>query len=510
MRLGGVKEVAGELGVSRQRISQLRGKNGFPEPIGEIAAGPIWDLDAVAQWNSSGLRRSSGRPPDTRMLLDSRYLLDPEPLGSGGFADVYRATDTREVESARNPVVAVKVLRDLTDEEVRRRFERELRLVGDCRHPNIVPILDTGEDDTGSFWYAMPLAKGSLADEEDRYVGQDDRILHIMRQLLAGLGYVHKKGIFHRDIKPANVLRLATDTWAISDFGLAREAERTTTALTSTLQGVGTFFYAAPEAWKGAKFAEAPADIFSMGKLLHHLVSGELPIDSDGVDGRFRTVIRKATRQRPQDRYGSVEDMLKALEMLATAEDQWDSPSDRATSLTERLRSEELDDSALDELLELALAGNRVATELHETIPMMSKTALSRLWERDPDSYRLLIERFAETVESRSWEFGFCDVIANFFNRAVTVSGDDEVLRNSIGALVELGPSHNRWHVQDVAVGILQRIRSPHSAMSAAEALRSASASDVTWTIGEFVCRSLHPIIREVVANLYEKEAQRS
>ena len=256
-------------------------------------------------------------------------------------------------DSDSHPVVAIKVLRDLTEPEVRRRFERELRLVSERRHPNIVPILDSGEDESGAIWYAMPLAKGSLADEADRFVGKDDDILHVMRQLCDGMAYVHKLGIFHRDLKPANVLRMGTDAWAISDFGLAREAERTTTALTSTMQGVGTFFYAAPEAWKGAKYAEVPADIFGLGKIFHQLVAGELPIDSDNVDGRFRSVIRKATRPRAENRYESATDMLEALHIAATAQDRWSSLTDLAETLRERLSVNAPDDSALDDLLEL-------------------------------------------------------------------------------------------------------------------------------------------------------------
>lgn len=508
MRLGGVKEVAAELGVSHGRVSQLRGTSGFPEPIGEIAAGPIWDLEAVAQWNSSGLRRRSGRPVSTegRTVLGGKYLLDPVPLGFGGFADVYRASDIGEDDSARNPVVAVKVLRDLTDTQVRRRFERELRLIADCRHPNIVRILDSGEDDHGSFWYAMPLAKGSLADEADRFVGKDDDIVHLMRQILAGLGYVHKKGIFHRDIKPANVLRLQSDTWAISDFGLAREAERTTTALTSTLQGVGTFFYAAPEAWKGAKYAEAPADIFSVGKLLHHLVTGELPIETESLNGRFAAIVRKATRQRPNERYPSAEEMLAAIETIASAQDTWASPEDRATDLSKRLAAELADDSALDDLLNLAFSGPELPSDLHRTIPRMSNDALVRLWERDPESFRQLIARFASPVAGLSWPFSFCDVIADFFSEAVSVSNDEDVLRDAIYALLELGWGHNRYHVQDVTIDILQRIRSPQLAMAAVDGIRRVSPGATIWTISESKARSLHPIIRQLVETLQGTE----
>jgi serine/threonine protein kinase len=434
-------------------------------------------------------------------------VLDPEKIGSGGFADVFRASDMLEPESAANPVVAVKVLRDLKSLEIRRRFERELRLVRQCRHPNIVPILDAGEDENGTIWYAMPLAKGSLADEADRFIGKDDDVLHIMRQLCDGMAYVHKIGIYHRDLKPANVLRMATEAWAISDFGLAREAERTTTALTSTLRGVGTYFYAAPEAWKGAKYAEAPADIYGLGKILHQLVTGDLPVDSEDVDSRFRSVIRKATRPHANDRYQSATEMLEALHIAATAQDRWENLSDITETLTERLSANVADDSALDDLMEMLQGKSEGIVELRETIPSMSKPALERLWEQNTDGYRYLIHRYAEHVGASSWSFGFCDTIADFFDRAVTISGDDDVLGDSLLALVEMGASHNRYYVRDVVTDVLQRIRTPDAAMSAADALKASSRFAITWTVSEFVARSLHPIVRAIVDDAHKQES---
>lgn len=508
MRLGGISEVAAELGVSRQRIGQLRSQPEFPEPVGEISAGPIWDLDAIARWNSSGLRRSSGRPSTSRkVVLGSRYVLDPEMIGSGGFADVFRASDISEDESSENPVVAIKVLRDLTDEEVRRRFIRELRLVQSCRHPNIVPILDDGEDDNGAIWYAMPLAKGSLADVGDRLVGNDEEILHIMNQLCAGLAYVHRKGIYHRDLKPANVLRLEANLWAIADFGLAREAERTTTALTSTLQGVGTYFYAAPEVWKGAKYAEVPADIYGLGKVLHQLSTGKLPIDRDGLEGRFRNVIRKATRSRAEDRYQSAEDMESDLKTLASAPESWVPLVDVLESLPGRLAADVADDSALEDLTQV-LSKPHGVEDVREAIPRMSWAAIERLWENDPDAMRLLIDKFANHAAFAQWPFSFCDTIADFFDRTVRTTKDDEILKDSVFALAEVGANQNRYHVRDVLTDILQRLRLPNAAMAASEGLKLADPDAVTWSVSEFVGNSLHPIIRRTVNEIRAKTSE--
>lgn len=501
VRLGGVTEVAQELGLSRQRVSQLRESPGFPLPIGEISAGPIWDLDVVSRWSTSGLRRSSGRPShqDGQRILGGSYLLGDEPIGSGGFADVYRAVDVRRKQNHRDAVIAIKVLRGLDDIEIRRRFQREIRLVAECNHPGVVRILDSGEDDKGQLWYTMPLAKGSLADEIERFVGDEKAILGLMQQLCAALSYVHQLGIFHRDIKPANILRTSSSKWAFSDFGLAREAERKTTALTSTLRGVGTFVYAAPETWRDAKFAEAPADIFGLGKVLQHLVTGELPVEGNWDLRRFRTVIKKATRAQSTERYESAEDLFDAVQAAVNAPMNWRAGEEIANDLANRLRIELPDDSAISELMSRfdETTPAEAMETLNSVIPWMSSRSIRIAWRSHRESFSDLLEAYSTTVATSGYEYSFCDTIAGFWDQVVRITNDDQILYLATKALLELGKSHNRWHVKDVLIGILQRVRDSNHALAATEALKETSPSVVVWTLESFVIRSLHPTIRD-------------
>jgi hypothetical protein len=136
----------------------------------------------------------------------------------------------------------------------------------------------------------------------------------------------------------------------------------------------------------------------------------------------------------------------------------------------------------------------------------MSNDALVRLWERDPESFRQLIARYASPVADLSWPFSFCDVIADFLSEAVSVSNDEDVMRDAIYALLELGWGHNRYHVQDVTIDILQRIRAPQLAMAAVDGIGRASPGAAIWTITESKARSLHPIIRQLVETLQGTE----
>ena len=137
----------------------------------------------------------------------------------------------------------------------------------------------------------------------------------MIRQVCAGLAHIHEQKIFHRDLKPGNVLRTGEGSWAIADLGLAVEVERQTTALTSTLRGgLGSVWYTAPEQWKSAGTADARSDIYSLGKILQELVTGEPPVNTEMPAGPLRPVVERATENRPEDRYQTVTMFLSAVE----------------------------------------------------------------------------------------------------------------------------------------------------------------------------------------------------
>jgi serine/threonine protein kinase len=503
VRLGGAAEVASELGVSRQRLSKLRTRPDFPAPIAEISAGPVWDMDAIRRWNESGLRRPPGRPDrDKPTVLGGRFRLE-RSIGKGAFADVYRALDLQQDGTA----VAVKILRDGGDEEVRRRFQRELRLVQSLDHPNVVSVLAHGVDTAGA-WYAMPLASGSLAEAGQELIGNEMAIFDVIRQLGMGLAYVHSQGIFHRDLKSANSLRFGGDIWAIADFGLAREEERQTSALTSTLrQGFGTYHFAAPEQWQAAKYAGELADIYSLGKVLHALWTGEVPAyGSELPDGIYRGVIYRATRPRPADRFQTVDEFLDGLRLaVEVSRGQWETTAEAWDRLRIRLAAPTPDDASLRDLLELASRsdlGNTIRTSLTSILPNLSDAAVVRLWVLDADGFRSAFERFAAYASMADLKATDCDAIVGFIDRAAKATGDDAVLRAAVPALAELGHRNNRWLARDVLVAMLQQVRSSVPAMAVLDGLRQASPEALRWSLTEFAVRSLQPVLRDELNDL--------
>jgi eukaryotic-like serine/threonine-protein kinase len=107
---------------------------------------------------------------------------------------------------------------DDTDEEVVKRFEREVRIQSKLDHPNIVKVLDKKLTDDARF-YVMPLYRGSLVDEFPDIVGYEERLSRIYSSILDAIEHAHTQGAIHRDLKPENVLLNSDQDIVISDFG---------------------------------------------------------------------------------------------------------------------------------------------------------------------------------------------------------------------------------------------------------------------------------------------------
>jgi eukaryotic-like serine/threonine-protein kinase len=509
LRLGGVSEVAAELRVSRQQVAKLRQRDDFPLPVASLTVGEVWDLNVIRRWAGSGLRRAAGRPAaNTRRLAAGRRFEFGAEIGGGGFAVVYSALDLYAPSGTQ---VAVKVLREVhaLDPEIVARFERELRLMSQLRDPNVMPVLASGTDEAHGLWYAMPIARGSLADELGNGLDQS-QIVAVMREICAGLAYIHGKGILHRDLKPENVLRTQAGAWAIADFGLARAVAESSVRLTVTAEAMGTAFYTAPEQWKDAKRVDERADIYSAGKILQALVIGGTPVDDDVPVGKLRAVIQRAISQNPDRRHASAADLLAAIEaaVAVVPVGRWETPAERADRLGPRLREGGVaDQAALEELARWAEEADPADYDamgsLAVALSALPTESVEWWWDRDPGAFHRVFLAFTERLEG-SFAFSTCDLLAGFARRAVAVTRDSVILREAIRGLACLGRNHNRWHVRDVVVAILQDIRTDEDAGAAIEGLRMAGKDAAEWTVGDTVIRTLRPELRAGLISFFE------
>lgn len=276
-------------------------------------------------------------------------------LGRGAMGVVYLA---HEIALGRD--VALKVLRHGYggDEDARLRFAREVRATARLKHPNIVPILSTGESD-GRLWFAMQFVPGETLEdilEHTRHgrIGTA-RAVRVARELALALHAAHQSGVTHRDVKPGNVMLLQAEapesendtpsrrmrrSWIrrrpeggghplvdrplLADFGLA--ADRTATKLSESGMLIGTPGYMAPEQYRGEADGVGPhSDQWALGVLLYECLTGTMPFPTGDlptlarmigneepiapsrldtrVDRDLETICLKCLEKNPKDRY---------------------------------------------------------------------------------------------------------------------------------------------------------------------------------------------------------------
>lgn len=252
-------------------------------------------------------------------------------IGSGGFADVYRAQQTNLRRD-----VAVKVLRAAAgDQQARMRFERECHALGAVSgHPSIVAVHEGGFTPDGRAYLVMEFCpRGSLRDQiEERGPLDASAVTDIGTKIGKALGVAHDAGVLHRDVKPANILVTAYGEPALADFGIARVdgGEQTATGLVTA-----SLAHAAPEVLQGAS-PSAASDLYSLGSTMYELFAGRpahfRPEDESpwalmnrvisepmpdpaqaGIPEPLASTIRKATAQRPEHRFATAADFVAAL-----------------------------------------------------------------------------------------------------------------------------------------------------------------------------------------------------
>ncbi|HEY8077227.1 MAG TPA: serine/threonine-protein kinase [Labilithrix sp.] len=215
-------------------------------------------------------------PPGT--VLGGRYVLGRK-LGAGGMGAVFEATD----EVGR--IVAIKTLlvgpgAPAAAAETRARFEREIEACARLVHRNVLALLGHGVDEaTGAPFLVMPRMQGEDLDQLLARVKvlEPSVAIPLAVQACRGVAAGHAAGIIHRDIKPSNLFLEEEDgivVVKVSDFGLAKVQDAGIDSLTTSGALIGTPHYMAPEQAENAKRADVRADVFSLGMVLYHLLTG--------------------------------------------------------------------------------------------------------------------------------------------------------------------------------------------------------------------------------------------
>ena len=262
-------------------------------------------------------------------LIAGRYELE-QLVGSGGMSNVFRAHD-RLLERT----VALKILHEqfTRDDDYVERFRREARAVAKLAHPNIVTVIDRGEQDGRQFIVFEYVDGPNLKDLTRNGPLEVRDAIGLTLQVARALAFAHDRGLVHRDVKPQNVLLNEDGQAKVTDFGIARSLDVQGVTQTGTV--LGTSDYIAPEQARGQK-VDPKTDIYSLGAVLYELLVGAVPFSGDNFvavamrhvnepvpsvlaarpdcPARLDFAIQRAMAKDPDDRFASMDDFAAELE----------------------------------------------------------------------------------------------------------------------------------------------------------------------------------------------------
>jgi serine/threonine protein kinase/formylglycine-generating enzyme required for sulfatase activity len=238
-------------------------------------------------------------------------------IAVGGMGAVYKA---QQISLSRP--VAIKILPPEIgeDPEYSSCFEAEAKAMAKLNHPNLVGIYDFGRIENMLFIVMEFVPCGTLfqATHGKRVSARD--AARMISEICKGLGQAHKASLIHRDIKPSNILLDADGSPKIADFGLSQSIGQKT-----KIGGIayGTQDYSAPEVFGSVEMIDQRVDIFSLGVMLHELLTGKLPVVDPrppslicGCDRRFDAIVARATNPSADMRYATANEMSNELDAL--------------------------------------------------------------------------------------------------------------------------------------------------------------------------------------------------
>jgi tetratricopeptide (TPR) repeat protein len=296
------------------------------DPLIEAALRQMGDLPPAGSGSpnpASLLEAAAGIPPD----LFPGYVVVRE-LHRGGQGVVYQA-----IHKSTKRKIAIKVMKEgpFAGAKEKARFEREIEVLAQLNHPNIVTVQDSGvlpPDKGGLHYFVMDYVSGRSLD---RYLEESNlsprEVLGVFAKICDAVNAAHLRGVIHRDLKPGNIRVDANGEPHILDFGLAKivgvHSADTPDLMTVTGQFVGSPAWASPEQAAGdISRIDVRTDVYSIGVMMYKALTRQFPYAVVGVLREVLENIEKALPQRPRSISRAVDDEIETILLKALAKER--------------------------------------------------------------------------------------------------------------------------------------------------------------------------------------------
>ena len=243
-------------------------------------------------------------------------------IGDGGLGSVYKS---RQLSMGR--IVALKVLHKkwLSDEEFKKRFLLEARLVGRLSHQNLIQVIDVGKDQD-DYYFSMEYIDGLTVEDRIDHDGPLplDMALDITTQVLRAVKYIWSRKIVHRDIKPGNIMLTKGGLAKLGDFGFVKS--KFDAILSTEGEVLGTPDYISPEQAMGHEDIDVRSDIYSLGITLYEMLVGHVPFAGDTSSVLAKHIT--APPEAPRNLEPAIPEALEQLVLEMLRKDKFERPSD--------------------------------------------------------------------------------------------------------------------------------------------------------------------------------------